>query len=76
MKKFNVNDKVKFEIHTTRKSEKFHLAWNGQLTVTESATSNELKESLLVDFLSEVNEPRNEREQYKPNEVKIVLTLA
>ena len=76
MKKFNANDKVRFAIYTTRASEKFHLNWNGQLTVTESTTSNELKESLLIDFLAEVNEPRNKREQYKPNEIQIILTLA
>ena len=76
MIKFNVNDKVKFEIRTTRKQESFHLSWDGQLTITEPSTSQEVKDSLLVEFLSEVNKPRHEQLKYRPNEVKITLALA
>ena len=76
MMKFNANDKVNFEIHTTRKKESFNLSWNGQLTITEPTTSQEVKDSLLVDFLSEVNKPRHEQFKYRPNEVKITLALA
>lgn len=75
MMKFNVNDKVKFEIRTTRKKESFNLSWNGQLTITEPATSQEVEDSLLVEFLSEVNKPRHEQLKYRPNEVKITLAL-
>jgi hypothetical protein len=76
MIKFNANDKVKFEIRTTRKQESFHLSWDGQLTITEPTTAQEVKDSLLVEFLSEVNKPRHEQLKYRPNEVKITLALA
>jgi hypothetical protein len=73
MKKFNANEKVRFEITTTRKSEHFALNWNGQLTLIEPATESDLKDDLLVQFLSEVNAPRDEQRKYRPNEVKITL---
>lgn len=76
MMKFDVNDKVKFEIRTTRKKESFNLSWDGQLTITEPTTSQEVRDSLLVEFLSEVNKPRHEQLKYRPNEVKITLALA
>ena len=75
MKKFNTNDKVKFDIRTTRKKESFNISWNGQLTITEPSTSQDVKDYLLMEFLSEVNKPRNEQLKYRPNEVKIVLAL-
>lgn len=76
MMKFNTSDKVKFEICTIRKKESFHHSWSGQLTITEPATAQEVKDSLLVEFLSEVNKPRHEQFKYRPDEVKITLALA
>ena len=73
MKKFNANEKVHFEITTTRKSDRFALNWEGQLTMIEPATARELKDDLLVQFLSEVNHPRIEQRKYRPNEVKITV---
>jgi hypothetical protein len=75
MMKFNTNDKVKFEIHTTRKTEHFRPSWDGQLTITEPTASKEVKDFLLVEFLSELNKPRNEQLKYRPNEVRITLAL-
>lgn len=73
MKKFNANEKVHFEITTTRKRDRFALNWEGQLTMIEPATEHDLKDDLLVQFLSEVNRPRDEQRKYRPNEVKIVV---
>jgi hypothetical protein len=73
MKKFNANEKVRFEIITTRKSDRFALNWNGQLTMIEPATASDLKDDLLVEFLSEVKRPRDEQRKYRPNEVKITV---
>ena len=73
MKKFNANEKVRFEITTTRKRDRFALNWNGQLTMIEPATESDLKDDLLVEFLSEVNRPRDEQRKYRPNEVKITV---
>jgi hypothetical protein len=73
MKKFNANEKVRFEITTTRKGDRFALNWEGQLTMIEPATANDLKDDLLVEFLSEVNRPRDEQRKYRPNEVKITV---
>ena len=75
MMKFNANNKVEFRICTTRKKEHFHHSWNGQLTITEPATAQEVKDCLLVEFLSEVNKPRHEQFKYRPDEVKITLVL-
>jgi hypothetical protein len=76
MMKFNVNDKVNFKIHTSRKKESFRFSWDGQLTIDEPATSQEVKDFLLVEFLSEINKPLHEQRKYRPNEVKITLALA
>lgn len=73
MKKFNANEKVRFEITTTRKRDRFALNWNGQLTMIEPATERDLKDDLLVQFLSEVNRPYGEQSKYRPNEVKITV---
>lgn len=73
MKKFNTNEKVRFEIATTRKSDHFVLKWEGQLTMIEPATASDLKDALLVQFLAEVNLPRDEQRKYRPNEVKITI---
>jgi hypothetical protein len=73
MKKFNANEKVRFEITTTRKSDRFALHWEGQLTMVEPTTASDLKDDLLVQFLSEVNRPRDEQRKYRPNEVKITV---
>ena len=73
MMKFNANEKVCFEITTTRKRDQFALNWKGQLTMIEPATASDLKDDLLVEFLSEVNHPLDEQRKYRPNEVKIVV---
>lgn len=73
MKKFNTNEKVRFEITTTRESDRFALNWKGQLTMIEPTTVSNLKDNLLVQFLSEVNRPRDEQRKYRPNEVKITV---
>ena len=73
MKKFNANEKVHFEITTTRKGDYFALNWKGQLTMIEPATVRDLKDDLLVQFLSEVNHPRDEQRKYRPNEVRIAV---
>lgn len=39
----------------------------------EPATASDLKDDLLVQFLSEVNRPREEQRKYRPNEVKITV---
>lgn len=75
MMKFKTNDKVKFEICTTRKREHFHLSWDGQLTIAQPITALELEKELMIEFLSDVNKPRNEQEKYRPNEIKVTLTL-
>ena len=75
MMKFKKNDKVKFEIRTTRKQDAFHLSWDGLLTVAEPITAQALETQLKVEFLSDVNKPRSEQFKYRPNEVKVVLSL-
>lgn len=73
MKKFNANEKVHFEITTTRKSDRFALNRGGVLTMIEPATASDLKDDLLVEFLSEVNHSRDEQRKYRPNEIKITV---
>ena len=75
MKVLMTNTKVNFKIFTTRK-ESFFLKWEGQLTVTEPITKQKLTDELMIDFISDINVPLHPRKKYRPEEVKVILTLA
>ena len=73
---FNANTKVNFKVETARKSEKFALAWEGQLTTEAPLTKQALKNELMCDFLYEVNHPRDEQTKYRPEEIRVSLSVA
>jgi hypothetical protein len=75
MMQLKKNDKVKFKICTTRKRDSFHLSWDGLLTINEPITAQALETQLMVEFLSDINKPRSEQFKYRPNEVKVILSL-
>lgn len=76
MKKFNANEKVCFKIITTRKCDRFALSQEGQLTMIETATAQDVKNELLAQFLSEINRPYDGQIKYHPNDVKVTVWTA
>ena len=76
MKKFKANEKVRFKIITTRKGDRFALSHEGQLTMIETATVQDVKNELVAQFLSEINRPYNGQIKYRPNDVKVTVCVA
>ena len=72
---FKVNDKVKFEVRTKRKGEKFSLSWSGQVTMADDMTRKKLSNALADEFLQDINKPRT-NDPYTSNELVITLEIA